>query len=331
MAAFSYQNPLFFLDNVFLTNTNVKMSDLLEGGMNSATYSYFPSDPNLSENQLYFSNENAVMDEQKAEDVSSIVVEGEDQTPNPHSPTTKRKIRDEHISNSAQSKDVKEDKGKKQKKCSSSSKETQEKMPKSSRKNQKKACEVTPSDYIHVRARRGQATDSHSLAERVRREKISERMKLLQGLVPGCEKVTGKALMLDEIINYVQSLQNQVQSLSMKLASVNPMFYEFSVDLEDYLPSTEKLWTFQSPMAYAQQSNQTQTAYFADATTTTTTKASFSSENNYALSGISASHLLHGQMANIFSKANPNSSWDVENHIQELIGQAGYHNMCCFQ
>ncbi|CAL2231567.1 unnamed protein product [Prunus armeniaca] len=44
-------------------------------------------------------------------------------------------------------------------------------------------------DYIHVRARRGQATDSHSLAERARREKISERMKILQDLVPGCNKV----------------------------------------------------------------------------------------------------------------------------------------------
>ncbi|XP_074287297.1 transcription factor bHLH62-like [Silene latifolia] len=77
-------------------------------------------------------------------------------------------------------------------------------------------------DYIHVRARRGQATDSHSLAERVRREKISERMKLLQDLVPGCNRVTGKALMLDEIINYVQSLQRQVEFLSMKLSTVNP-------------------------------------------------------------------------------------------------------------
>ncbi|KAI3787922.1 hypothetical protein L2E82_00438 [Cichorium intybus] len=79
-----------------------------------------------------------------------------------------------------------------------------------------------PKDYIHVRARRGQATDSHSLAERVRREKIGERMKLLQNLVPNCDKVTGKALMLDEIINYVQSLQRQVEFLSMKLATVNP-------------------------------------------------------------------------------------------------------------
>ncbi|XP_064997905.1 transcription factor bHLH62-like isoform X2 [Musa acuminata AAA Group] len=77
-------------------------------------------------------------------------------------------------------------------------------------------------DYIHVRARRGQATDAHSLAERVRREKISKRMKFLQDLVPGCNKVTGKAVMLDEIINYVQSLQRQVEFLSMKLATMNP-------------------------------------------------------------------------------------------------------------
>ncbi|KAK1422408.1 hypothetical protein QVD17_25506 [Tagetes erecta] len=89
--------------------------------------------------------------------------------------------------------------------------------------------------YIHVRAKRGQATDSHSLAERVRREKISERMKLLQAIVPGCDKVTGKALMLDEIINYVQSLQNQVEFLSMKLASVNPTLYDFGVDLDAFM------------------------------------------------------------------------------------------------
>ncbi|KAG0486058.1 hypothetical protein HPP92_008153 [Vanilla planifolia] len=77
-------------------------------------------------------------------------------------------------------------------------------------------------DFIHVRARRGQATDSHSLAERVRRERISERMKYLERLVPGCNKITGKAGMLDEIINYVKSLQRQVEFLSMKLATVNP-------------------------------------------------------------------------------------------------------------
>ncbi|KAJ6729146.1 TRANSCRIPTION FACTOR BHLH78-LIKE ISOFORM X1 [Salix viminalis] len=89
-----------------------------------------------------------------------------------------------------------------------------------------------PKDYIHVRARRGQATDSHSLAERVRREKISERMKFLQDLVPGCNKVTGKAVMLDEIINYVQSLQRQVEFLSMKLATVNP---KMEITMETFL------------------------------------------------------------------------------------------------
>ncbi|XP_020582722.1 transcription factor bHLH75-like [Phalaenopsis equestris] len=44
-------------------------------------------------------------------------------------------------------------------------------------------------EVVHVRARRGQATDSHSLAERVRRERINEKMRCLQDLVPGCYKV----------------------------------------------------------------------------------------------------------------------------------------------
>ncbi|KAG5049772.1 hypothetical protein JHK85_010875 [Glycine max] len=67
-----------------------------------------------------------------------------------------------------------------------------------------KPCEAPKPDYIHAR-----------------REKISERMKILQDLVPGCNKVIGKALVLDEIINYIQSLQRQVEFLSMKLEAVN--------------------------------------------------------------------------------------------------------------
>nr|QDL88371.1 transcription factor bHLH69-like isoform X1 [Cymbidium ensifolium] len=65
-----------------------------------------------------------------------------------------------------------------------------------------------------VRARRGQATDPHSIAERLRREKIAERMKNLQELVPNSNK-TDKASMLDEIIDYVKFLQLQVKVLSM--------------------------------------------------------------------------------------------------------------------
>ncbi|KAI4378457.1 hypothetical protein MLD38_015935 [Melastoma candidum] len=83
--------------------------------------------------------------------------------------------------------------------------------------------------YVHVRARRGQATDSHSLAERARREKINARMKFLQDLVPGCSKISGTTLVLDEIINHVQSLQQQVEVLSMKLAAVNS-WIDFDVD-----------------------------------------------------------------------------------------------------
>ena len=115
------------------------------------------------------------------------------------------------------------------------------------KEKEKKASEVQKPDCIHVRAHRGQATDSHSLAERVRknlwyflylgiiaviqnfssavcviyvmyecvmqvrRERISERMKILQDLVPGCNKMTGKAVILDKIINYVQSLPRQVE------------------------------------------------------------------------------------------------------------------------
>ncbi|KAL0392147.1 UNVERIFIED_CONTAM: Transcription factor [Sesamum radiatum] len=99
-------------------------------------------------------------------------------------------------------------------------------------KDNSSGAEASKENYIHVRAKRGQATNSHSLAERVRRERISERMRLLQELVPGCNKITGKAVMLDEIINYVQSLQQQVEFLSMKLATVNP---ELNVDIERLL------------------------------------------------------------------------------------------------
>ncbi|XP_022719147.1 transcription factor UNE12-like isoform X2 [Durio zibethinus] len=46
-----------------------------------------------------------------------------------------------------------------------------------------------PAIRPRVRARRGQATDPHSIAERLRRERIAERMKALQELVPSCNKV----------------------------------------------------------------------------------------------------------------------------------------------
>jgi len=71
-----------------------------------------------------------------------------------------------------------------------------------------------PSIRPRVRARRGQATDPHSIAERLRRERIAERMRALQDLVPSCNK-TDKATMLDEILDYVKFLRLQVKVLSM--------------------------------------------------------------------------------------------------------------------
>ncbi|KAL9262761.1 Transcription factor bHLH49-like protein, partial [Drosera capensis] len=123
-------------------------------------------------------------------------------------------------------------------------------------------------EYMHVRARRGQATNSHSLAERIRREKISERMRLLQDLVPSCSKVTGKAVMLDEIINYIQSLQRQVEFLSMKLATVSP---SLDLNLDELLPkdmllgqsapSTTMGWSADMLSAYPQLQNPKPTTY----------------------------------------------------------------------
>ncbi|CAK8572889.1 unnamed protein product [Lathyrus sativus] len=82
-----------------------------------------------------------------------------------------------------------------------------------------------------VRARRGQATDPHSIAERLRRERIAERMKALQELVPNANK-TDKASMLDEIIDYVKFLQVQVKVLSMSrlggAAAVAPLVADMS-------------------------------------------------------------------------------------------------------
>ncbi|XP_050225788.1 transcription factor bHLH75-like [Mercurialis annua] len=96
------------------------------------------------------------------------------------------------------------------------------------RKRKRKNDMEKPSEVIHVRAKRGQATDSHSLAERVRREKINEKLRFLQDLVPGCYKTMGMTVMLDVIINYVQSLQNQIEFLSMKLSAAS-MNHDFNI------------------------------------------------------------------------------------------------------
>ncbi|KAG5618951.1 hypothetical protein H5410_018775 [Solanum commersonii] len=104
--------------------------------------------------------------------------------------------------------------------------------------------EEKPREVVHVRAKRGQATDSHSLAERVRRGKINERLRCLQDIVPGCYKTMGMAGMLDEIINYVQSLQNQVDFLSMKLTAASS-YYDFNSE-SDILVSLQRAKAYEA-------------------------------------------------------------------------------------
>ncbi|KAI3881811.1 hypothetical protein MKW92_031414 [Papaver armeniacum] len=250
MAAFTFQ-PHFHLDSLFMSNNNNYIINPI----------YFPSmqDSSLQifDNNLQQKIEPGMSDKTKQTTTttdntptSSIVVDleggGDDQVinsqekTNPSMENKKRKNGSCLDTDINQSKDGKQrSKPKRQMKCEVEVKE--EKKIKDDKKKKKKddAKAATKdgdhkqTDYVHVRARRGQASDSHSLAERVRREKISERLKMLQSLVPGCDKVNSKAHMLDEIINYVQSLQVQVEMLSMKLAYMNPILYDFGMDLAD--------------------------------------------------------------------------------------------------
>ncbi|KAF8084083.1 hypothetical protein N665_0734s0010 [Sinapis alba] len=64
-----------------------------------------------------------------------------------------------------------------------------------------------------TRAAKGTATDPQSLYARKRREKINERLKTLQSLVPNGTKVD-ISTMLEEAVHYVKFLQLQIKLLS---------------------------------------------------------------------------------------------------------------------
>ncbi|KAJ1417848.1 Myc-type, basic helix-loop-helix [Sesbania bispinosa] len=339
MAAFSYQYHPFLVDSAFLLNINT-------GPPPTPT----PQFPFNQETSFNVTNQDTSCVDQSSKITisdnepsvtknlspqSSMVVDkletGEQVTQKVTPMERKRRTRNGSSLNNHQSKEtVTEGRNKKQKKSNGEVRE--EDRAKTEKKDQKKCPEEPPTGYIHVRARRGQATDSHSLAERVRREKISERMKKLQRLVPGCDKVTGKALMLDEIINYVQSLQNQVEFLSMKLASVNPMFYDLATDLDTLLVRPEKLNSLASPSPLSSVSHcnspNNQATTFADTTTMTPTTI-FPTASDY-LMDTSTSLFLQGQRStNVLSEDTGSHFWDAEDQRQKFLHPYGFSNNLC--
>ncbi|XP_062167653.1 transcription factor bHLH130 isoform X1 [Alnus glutinosa] len=70
-----------------------------------------------------------------------------------------------------------------------------------------------------IRAKRGCATHPRSIAERVRRTRISERMRKLQELVPNMDKQTNTADMLDLAVEYIKDLQEQFKTLKENRAN----------------------------------------------------------------------------------------------------------------
>ncbi|KFK40384.1 hypothetical protein AALP_AA3G366400 [Arabis alpina] len=79
--------------------------------------------------------------------------------------------------------------------------------------------------------KRSRAAQVHNLSERKRRDRINERMKALQELIPRCNK-SDKASMLDEAIEYMKSLQLQIQMMSMGCGMM-PMMY---TGMQQYMP-----------------------------------------------------------------------------------------------
>ncbi|KAI4963388.1 transcription factor PIF1-like isoform X2 [Hordeum vulgare subsp. vulgare] len=67
---------------------------------------------------------------------------------------------------------------------------------------------------MSIPTRRSRSADFHNFSERRRRDKINEKLKALQELLPNCTK-TDKVSMLDEAIDYLKSLQLQLQMLVM--------------------------------------------------------------------------------------------------------------------
>uniref|UniRef100_A0A0D9VWQ0 BHLH domain-containing protein n=1 Tax=Leersia perrieri TaxID=77586 RepID=A0A0D9VWQ0_9ORYZ len=89
-----------------------------------------------------------------------------------------------------------------------------------------------PPPKLTTAGRRSRAAEVHNLSERRRRDRINEKMRALQELIPHCNK-TDKASMLDEAIEYLKSLQLQVQMMWMGSGMAPPVMFP---GVHQYLP-----------------------------------------------------------------------------------------------
>ncbi|KAI9070567.1 hypothetical protein K1719_047470 [Acacia pycnantha] len=96
-------------------------------------------------------------------------------------------------------------------------------LPKPSADIMEKFLQFPDSVPCKIRAKRGCATHPRSIAERVRRTRISERMRKIQELVPNMDKQTNTADMLDLAVEYIKDLQKQFKTLSEKKANCKCM------------------------------------------------------------------------------------------------------------
>ncbi|XP_019086210.1 PREDICTED: putative transcription factor bHLH056 [Camelina sativa] len=68
--------------------------------------------------------------------------------------------------------------------------------------------------------KRSRAAEMHNLSEKIRREKINEKLKTLQELIPGCSK-KDTASTLDSVIEYVKSVQMKEQVMPHMRMNMN--------------------------------------------------------------------------------------------------------------
>ncbi|KAK1430359.1 hypothetical protein QVD17_13034 [Tagetes erecta] len=77
-----------------------------------------------------------------------------------------------------------------------------------------------------ILSKRSRAAAIHNQSERRRRDKINQRMKTLQKLVPNANK-TDKASILDEVIEYLKQLQAQIQVMGRM--NMSPMMMPLAI------------------------------------------------------------------------------------------------------